>query len=724
MRLAGTPQERMANKMSEAHIWKSYGFVMLVLILQAIVYFVAYANVPMARMVVCFLYLMFVPGIAILKLLGMKNLDTADKALFSVGLSIAFLIFMGLIINEIGILAFTNPLSLNLLLFSINTIVLLMSIAVTRCDGSIEFSLPQLKSVEWLFFILLVISLFGLGSYGTIMVNASGDSTLLLLLIASCSIAVSTAFLLKRISPKLYPWVLFAICISMLFFISGTLITRYISGTGDSWIEFYAFRLTQARGFWDSTIASSPYNPSLFPTYSMMSVTILPAVFATITGLDTSSIFQVLYPFVVAFLAFGSYKLYQTQTKNKEAFLAVFFFIIVSVGKGWGSDKQEIAELFYVLLFLLLFRKDIPSLKRNILFIIFAAGLAVSHYALTYIFLSTILVSFLILSLIGYKKTHHFSTHRTTITGTLMLILLSVTFSWYIFVNSSATFNLLSQEVNTVTSSLNQFFNPASRGTALQGLGATQNPTLLNTISSGFFYLTEFFLVFGFIVLLISKRRTKGFSTEYKVLATVNVAIIAINLLLPTIADTFLMERFYQTTLIILAPLAILGGKTILEFVLRPRFRKLAVSLLLLVVLIPFFLFQTGFVYEIAKVQSYSLPLSMYRWNTLDIYGYIVNAQEVDSAQWFPEHINVANINVYSDYVSQYNVLTGYGLIERGRIFILSNTTSLASGDFIYLANITLINQGYIFNASQIAPILENQNKLYTNGESEIYGGP
>jgi uncharacterized membrane protein len=421
-------------------------------------------------------------------------------------------------------------------------------------------------------------------------------------------------------------------------------------------------------------------------------------------------------------MVLGSYKLYQTQTQNKAAFLATFFFIAISVGKGFGSYKQQIAELFYVSLFLLLFKKDISSSKKSILFAIFGVGLAISHYALAYIFLLTILIAFLVLTLIDYMKTGNFSIDRTRIPATLVLISLVVTFSWYIFVNSSATFNLLSQEVSTVMGNLNQFFNAASRGTALQGLGAAQSPTIFNSISSGLFYLTEFFLVLGFIKLLTSKNRNLGFNIEYKVIATLNMAIIAMNILLPKIADTFLMERFYQTTLIILAPLAILGGKVIFELILKPHRQKLVGALLAIVVFIPFFFFQTGFVYEVAKVQNYSF-LSMYRWNALDIYGSVVDAQEVGSAQWLSEHVNVTNVSIYSDSVSKYGVLTGYGMMERGRVFILSNTTSPTSNDFIYLANATLINQGYIFNTSEITPILGNQNKLYSNGESEIYGG-
>jgi uncharacterized membrane protein len=479
--------------------------------------------------------------------------------------------------------------------------------------------------------------------------------------------------------------------------------------------------LTETRGFWSSSLAPSPYNQDIFPTYSMISVTILPTIFSTIVGLDSSLVFKLLYPLVVSFIALGTYQLYQTQTDRKAALLATFFLITICVGKGWGSSKQEIAQLFYVALFLILFKKDISPSKRNILFIIFGASLIISHYALSYIFLLTIIIEFVVLALINYRRKG--SIYQRKIPLTIVSVLLAIALFWYIFVNSSVTFKLLLDEVRTVTSNLDQFFNPASRGTALTGLGAVQTTSVFNSISSALFIFTEFLLVVGFIKLLITKDKTSRFSIEYKITATLNMAIISLNLLLPSIADTLLMSRFYQTTLIILAPLAILGGKTIIELVPKLRFRKLYAPLLAFMVFIPLFLFQTGFIYEVTHVHTEALPLSMYRWKNIELYGYLVDAQEVAGAQWMPKHVNTTNISVYSDDVSRFQVLTSYGMVERGRTYYFFNTTSPNSYDLIYLGNVNLIRKGKIFNASVISPILENQNKIYSNGECEIYRG-
>ena len=209
---------------------------------------------------------------------------------------------IGIFINEIGRLVFANPFSLNLILLSINIVILVVSLLTIRHQRPSSLQLPRLKPSEKLITVLLIISFFSLGYYGTVTVIVSGNSSLLLLLIIACSIAVSSIFLSRKISTKLYPLILLIVSLCMIFFASGTLITKYISGTGDGPIEFYAFRLTERKGYWDPTVTSSPYAWNLFPTYSMLSVTILPMIFSVITGADGSLVFNLIYPFVIVTL--------------------------------------------------------------------------------------------------------------------------------------------------------------------------------------------------------------------------------------------------------------------------------------------------------------------------------------------------------------------------------------------------------------------------------------
>jgi len=57
-------------------------------------------------------------------------------------------------------------------------------------------------------------------------------------------------------------------------------------------------------------------------------------------------------------------------------------------------------------------------------------------------------------------------------------------------------------------------------------------------------------------------------------------------------------------------------------------------------------------------------------------------------------------------------------MMGRGRTYYLSNTPRPTSNEFVYVANINLVNEGYIFNVTEISPILENKDKIYSNGES------
>jgi len=710
--------------LSESYSSKSKSFILSILILQIIVFFVIYADIPIARMVVCFFYLLFVPGIVILNLLELKSLDVSEKLLFSVGLSIAFLMLIGVIINELGKLVFTNPLSVDLLILSINGILLLSAFIGNRRTGSSSAHMPQLKSSGYLFPILVCILLLLLGSYGIIIMNYSGNNLFLLLLIVVICIVVPLVFLSEKLIPKnFHPFLLLIIFVCALLFVSThyALITPYITGAGDQWLEYKAFKSTGQ--FWDSTSLNAP--PLFQQYFSMVSVTILPTVFSAITAMDSSMLFKLLYPLVASFVAIGTYKLYRTQTDRKTAFLATFFLITVSVGKGMGPARQQIAQLFYVLLFLLIFKKGMSNLKRNVLLIIFGTGLVMSHYSLTYIFLLLIFTAFLIFVFIDFIKTGRIRISQAKIQLTFILLFATITFSWYIYVNGSAAFNPLIQTVTRVINSLDQFFNPASRGTALEGLGFVPITSIYYEISRVVFILTEFLVVLGFYKLVINRNQSSGFSTEYKIFATLNLAIIAVNILLPSIADTFLMERFYQTTLLILAPLAVIGGKALLDIVLRHHFQKLYVFILVCLVFVPLFLFQTNFVYEVTQDKSYNLTLSKYRWNTTELHATTVSTQEVIAAQWIPQHTILAHLVVKSDYTSLSNVLTAYGGIFWGEhIYSLINQTTVSSSSLIYIPNIdSIYDEGAVLNASLVLPIVDNQNKIYSNGKCEIYKG-
>jgi uncharacterized membrane protein len=81
---------------------------------------------------------------------------------------------------------------------------------------------------------------------------------------------------------------------------------------------------------------------------------------------------------------------------------------------------------------------------------------------------------------------------------------------------------------------------------------------------------------------------------------------------------------------------------------------------------------------------------------------------------------------IYADAQASVHVLASYGMILTENS--LSNETKNYQGDsFVYLRRLNvidgLINTGgqRYFNTSQIMPVLNEIDKIYSNGESDIY---
>ena len=692
-------------------------------------YFGLFSGFPAFRSVIGFVYLMFVPGLVILRLFRFKDLTNSEKMLFVVCLNLAFLMLIGLVVNMIGpSMGFSNPLSTDLLVFALSLVLLPLSLA-----GGSGFAFETgKKRSRSLFFAVLFAFLLILGFIGIMALNYYGTNIFLLLVLGLIGVTVCAAFLKKALLPSYaLPLLLLVFSVILLFFVSNdtAIYTSFLTGKGDQWIEFYAFKSTSDMSQWVLTATSSPSTPSLFPTYSMLSVTILPTIFERITGVTGVWVFKLLYPAIVCFMGIGTYVLYRTQTSSKVAFLAAFFFLAVSVGKGWGSDKQLVAQLFFAALFFLLLKKGLPRLKRNFLFLIFSFGLVVSHYSLAYLFMIITVIAWFFLWFRNYARTGSFSFDQIEIPFDLVIIYLTIAFSWYAFVNASEALYQILDTISTVMTSFGQFFNIGSRGTALIGLGVVQTPTVLHQISAGFFFLTEFLIVFGFLWIFFKDRM--NFAFEYRLFAAISVAIIVANLMFPRLADTFLMSRFYQTTLIILAPLAMIGGKVILNRIPRLKIKKkLVYPILAILIFVPFFLFQTGFTYEVAGVENEALTLDLGRWDNFKLYYFIVDGRDVAGATWLSEHTNVSNIILFADYRAQQSSLTAYGMIGRGQIALLLNETNpiVTNDQFIFLRPVN-VNEGLIdgfdavFNSSKLSPIIKNAPKVYSSGGCEIYKG-
>ena len=683
-------------------------------------------DVPILRQIVGFVYLTFVPGVIFIRILGLRKLDITETLFFSVVVGIAFLMILGIIVNLLGpLLGITGPLSLWPLFLSISLTVITSLFLINHFFRSSDQTPHASNIPTYVIFLPIVV---GISVVGTILVNTQTTNLVSMIMIIAVSVLVIWGGFSKE-SPTFRALTL--LCAFLSLMLGSLLVTNYITGW-DEWRELFTFSVTKDNSYWNLFQPIS-WNLDYLKTNAMASVTILPTIYSTIMNLDNTWVFKIVYPLLSSFMALGLYHLYRTQLDEITSFFGTFFYLVVTIGL-FGPMRQLIGQLFFISLLLILFDKRIRRSIRNILFVILGFGLVISHYSLAYVFLVMVVIVWFIGNYISRST-------RRIITGEYVGVFTVMTFMWYMYTEASGPlYGLLDPGRSVLASFIQDFMNPSARGsTVLQGIGVLGGTSLLHTIGSLFFLSTELLIIIGFVWTIL-KRRTTNIDRNYVYIMMVSIVLLVLNIIVPNLSNTFRMERFYQVSLIALAPAFVLGIKTVTNYVRKfhSRFdiKNLQVSIIL-VILISLFLFRSEFVYEVTNDHSSSLHLSLNRMDYHDFYGRTTNVQEVVGAKFLSEYSKVTNRLVFADKLLIDSVLYGYGQILLDHAVLITNYTlvDLFSGaprfesydKYIYLGTINLEHNAIIgwldspLNWDESANASSTRlNRAYSNGGCEI----
>lgn len=687
-------------------------FLGIVVFLQVVMYISLFLDFPFVREVVGLVYLTFIPGFIFVKLLKLE-LGTAEFVIYSVGFSVAFLMLSGLVINEFGSLfGITLPLSTLPLSLFINTLVLAgAAVAHLRQGKEKQDSKPENQSFSPAFLLLALIPL--LSFVGSYFVNTTENSSILLVALAFVAL-LFTVLAFNGKSTRIYPFAILMIAITLLF--QSTLVSNFIQPYGsDSANELYVATTTQLLSHWNPIFTMS--DSLVYGRYNaMLSITVLPTVYSNILGMSLTWVFKIIYPLIFALVPLGLYLLWKPYIGKKFAFFSAFLFMadITFFTELTGLNREMIGELFFVLLLLVLLNKKIKGEVKFTSFAIFSVGLIFSHYAMAEIFLFLIFAAWL--------ASVYMKRPSLSLQSGMILFFFVMMFAWYIFTSGAVVFNSFTSVANQVAAQFSGIFAPASRGTeVLSGLGLAQSPSMLNTVSRAFAYLTEIFIAVG-IVALLWKKTSFRFDRDYTIFSGLAAACLVALIVVPGLANTLNMTRFYHILLMFLAPFCIIGMWASVKFVFKHE-KVILLSLLVVMILVPYFLFQTNFVYEAAKTESWSIPLSGYRMDPMQLYfdyGYI-DSNDVYCAEWISNNIAYQN-NLVVDYGLD-NALTGYGHVYPGYYGALTNNTVLSPGEFVGLSFASVNYEQLLWNGT-LLPIISQTDLIYSNGGSQVYCAP
>ena len=705
--------------------WEIRKFLKVVLIIQFALWGVIGLGaiglqIPITRQFIGFIYLTFIPGILILRIFKLHKLGNVETLLYTVGLSITTLMFTGFLMNMIyPFFGISEPISTTSLIITISVIVLGLCYISYKRDrnfsdpGFIEFK--EVLSPPALFLCLTPF----LSIFGTYIVNFHQDNIILMLLIIVLVLIVVLIAFDKFIPKKLYPLAVFIITISLLY--HSSLISMYLCGW-DIQFECYLCNLVKINSIWDPTIPKT-YN-------AMLSIVMVAPIFSNICNMSLTWVFKIFYPLIFALVPLGLYRVFQKQTNDKIAFLSVFFFVSISTfhSEMLALARQQIAELFLVLLILLMIDKNMDRVKRAGVFVIFAFSLAVSHYGLSYIFMFS-LIAVCSMFFLSIRREKRSNMAKSIITPRFVVLYITFTLAWYMYVSSSSAFDVIVRIGDHIVSSIfTDFLNPqAAEGIKLITM-KTVSP--LHGVTKYLHLLSQFFIAIGILTLLLKHKEMK-FEEEYAAFSYVNFVICFAGVVVPFFASSLNTSRLYHITLIFLAPFCVIGGMTFFGMVNRVVKKSWADQIVrsslrvLSVFFAVFLLFNSGWVYEVAKDNPGSISLN----STIDYPRF--NEQEILTGYWLKDRKNV-KIDVYSD---DYRSLLLWCALGEKHAFRGDDeiTTWIPNNVYIFLGRENAKNEKIILITPTekrksvdlqnltLSNTLLNMNRIYNNGDAHVY---
>jgi uncharacterized membrane protein len=387
----------LLNNPLQMNDWKYSSFIKLIIIIQVLMLVVMGLDlknitIPIINPLIVFLYLTFIPGYLILRILKIHEMGSVTSLLYSVGLSILSVMLLGFSANTIlPFIGINNPITFIPLAVIVNVYVIILAILSYIRDK--DFSSPSFIDTDTLLspvFLFLCLIPF-IAIFGSYAMNLSHNNIITMILLFLIGI-IFVLVISDRIPKKLYLFTIWIISISLIYM--SSLISPYVWGW-DVQNEYYLANLVLTFSHWNSMLPDA-YN-------SMLSIVMLGPVYSILTHINLDYVLKIIMPFIFSLLPLGLYRIFKIQTQDsKISFMAVFLFISFNTFyiELLSLTREMTAELFLIVILLLLFeRKFKPSLI--LLMSLFSMGLVFSHYSTAYFFIAALIVVTLILGLLN-----------------------------------------------------------------------------------------------------------------------------------------------------------------------------------------------------------------------------------------------------------------------------------------------------------------------------------
>lgn len=665
-------------------------------------------DIPLLKPLLAFVFFTLIPGYLVFLILNLEKFNPIKKIVISVGMSISFLMIIGMGLNILYPFL-TQPLSFTPIFTALNIfVVLLVATAYWRNRDNLEERKGfKLDLKDKLTSPMIFPALFPLlAILGTYLMNTTQNNILLLLMLVLIPLyLIATVYLKDKIHSATYPLALWLIALSLL--LMHGLTSHHLLGI-DVHMEYYSFQLTQLGYHWDLNSYYNPYN-------ACMSITILPMIYQVISGMGGEYIFKLYMAIIGSTLPLMVYLVARKYISSKYSFLAALLFIFqLFFVNLLGAVRQEIAIIFFFLTVMVIFDDKLKSWFRKGLIVLFIFATLISHYSTAYVAFILILPILLYPFFRGLIKERKLKfTNFDVIIISMVLIAI-----WYFLVAKvqfASGVQVLGKTValtagTGVTSSL-----VGTRGAYVLGiLGVVLKslPNLVSVIAHNFIFAT---IMVGLLAIIWKfKYYLEKFTMEFILGIFISLALLVLFVALPYISIAYDVARLFFQVLIFLAPIFVIGGIFMARFIKKPKW-----DVYILLVLLLFLFTCVTYLQYSALGQPYS---AYYEDNGTVRQGNYIFDSEIASAQWISNN-KVDNLTVYSDGREVARFLTAYGpnvSAENINSSYFGWNKTVDTG-YIYLGYVNIHNQKIIDMGDDFIQVNMQPYQFLLSGKSTIY---
>jgi len=683
--------------------------------------------------------ILFVPGAGVLRVFRLHGNGLVRSALYSLAISLLILMFVGFFLNLLhygGVME--SPLDywpLNISFIAVMALILYMAI---KRDG--EYQAPPAASFldprVFLAIALAILPPFAV-LMGTNLTDFNGDRTMLQAIVTALCL-MPLAAISQRI--KHYDLLILSASVSLLF--QRVLMTNYLMGY-DVFTEYTAARITIANGWWNVAAYTGMEGAG---ANTALSVVTLAPMLHHLTGIGLIDLLRIVYPFIFAFLALAVYKAVQSQLGTGPALVGVFLLIGYQAFYNLLSQmaKQEIAEIFLVILLVVLTESVYSRRSQRMMAALCVLGVVVSHYGMAYITMGFVggMFALGILSIFQDRRSGEnplkkisrslrawWERQRSSEVMSIYLLLfyVGIFFAWFSLTASGVMLGFIKYSGEYIPAPSVSTGLSLSQFDALEFLLIDYGSPLHN-VEKYLVLTAQILSVVGLVHVVLNRK------TLYKSVgnAFINMAILATLLLLacyvvPRISSLLYFARFFHLTFIFIGGFMLLGvfaivraiGKLVTD---KINFNKGSKAILAACVgfLVIFTLFNTSAIFSLTN--DYSNSFTLDETNSWAIYS----DTDVVGAKWVGMEEHRGNRVINGDQ-HRFTIFIGdsvpsaklkYQWTQSSTDSLIYLSTWNNEYDYVYPINTVGAEQTYTPLSEVLDQFNGNYNMVYNGGGS------